>query len=53
MILQGIFIMTVVIVYQVARRWVARRQLQVEAAAGMDDGDASAGADLDLATEEA
>ncbi len=29
-ILQGIFIMTVVIVYQVARRWVARRQLQRE-----------------------
>lgn len=30
-ILQGIFIMTVVIVYQVARRWAARRQLAREA----------------------
>lgn len=29
-ILQGIFIMTVVIVYQVARRWAARRQLARE-----------------------
>ena len=29
-ILQGIFIMTVVIVYQVAKRWAARRQLARE-----------------------
>jgi ABC-type uncharacterized transport system permease subunit len=29
-ILQGIFIMTVVIVYQVAKRWATRRQLARE-----------------------
>ncbi|HSH33544.1 MAG TPA: hypothetical protein VLB31_07980, partial [Actinomycetota bacterium] len=29
-VLQGIFIMTVVIVYQVTRRWAARRQLARE-----------------------
>ena len=41
-ILQGIFIMTVVIVYQVARRWVARRQLAREGGIErMDDSEAS------------
>ena len=41
-ILQGIFIMTVVIVYQVARRWVARRQLAREGSIErMDDSEAS------------
>jgi hypothetical protein len=51
-ILQGIFIMTVVIVYQVAKRWAARRQLARE---GMveDLEDASASVDVEgLARED-
>ena len=51
-ILQGIFIMTVVIVYQVAKRWAARRQLARE---GMEDmEDSAASADVEgLAAEDA
>jgi ABC-type uncharacterized transport system permease subunit len=52
-ILQSIFIMTVVIVYQVARRWVARRQLARE---GMveDMEDSAAVSDVEgLAREDA
>jgi general nucleoside transport system permease protein len=44
-ILQGIFIMTVVIVYQVARRWVARRQLARE---GMVEDMEDSAADVDI-----
>jgi general nucleoside transport system permease protein len=52
-ILQGIFIMTVVIVYQVARRWVARRQLAREGQVE-DLEDSSAQVDVEgLAREEA
>jgi simple sugar transport system permease protein len=52
-ILQGIFIMTVVIVYQVARRWAARRQLAREGAIENLE-DSSAQGDIEgLAREDA
>jgi general nucleoside transport system permease protein len=51
-ILQGIFIMTVVIVYQVARRWAARRQLAREGTIE-DLEDSAAAADVEgLARED-
>ncbi|MDH5313780.1 MAG: ABC transporter permease [Actinomycetota bacterium] len=50
-ILQGIFIMTVVIVYQVAKRWAARRQLAREGMIENIDGSVAA-VDIDGLSKE-